>query len=270
MPEDTTTLALYTFSALIQADAAIFGLFAIFLVYQLQTLGNSQVNSISIASSHGPAVKNNVERLMLPIPPAEIHSILFKFRQSAYYNHLLTIAFANHWKQAAIKTSKPMFAALIVHASISSFGLYSANKVEAVLRLEPNIRIQLGLISFILLLIAIAVLGYRSFSQDTQTIPIPPPLLDIKRISSKELRQLFPPEPSSQYLYSIEGVSQSRFLLIGFGDRNSLRLTCILKRQDLTFVSTHSADNLPEDKLNEFLERLKKDPDSHWTHPSST
>jgi hypothetical protein len=266
-PQDIKNLSLYCFSALIQADAAIFGLLAVFVVYQMQTLGNNQMNAYNLISSQGTSARPDFERLLLNIPQEAVHWILMRHSGSAYYTRLMTTAaFTEHWKVNVIKVAKWTFILLILHVAVSSVGLFYANELSPVLWTSAWARVFIGLSTFVLLLAVITRLGYRFLSKNSYgTIPEPPSIA-LASITIDEFKAHTPTNDEYGYLFSVKGHDDTRFISLKRGEKNTVSVNCITKASEGKYLSMRSGDSMDDDTLRSFLDGMRSDPKHYWSN----
>jgi len=266
-PQDIKNLSLYCFSALIQADAAIFGLLAVFVVYQMQALGNNQMNAYNLISAQGTTAKPDFERLLLNIPLEAVHWILMRYSDSAHYTRLMTTAaFTEHWKLNVIKVAKWTFILLILHVVISSIGLSYANELSPVLWTSASTRIFIGLSTFVVLLAVISRLGYRFLSRNSYGTVPGPPSIELASITPEELKSRCPKNDEYGYLFSVGGHEKARFISLKRGERNTVSVSCILKTNEGRYLTMRSADRMDDDSLRSFVDGMKSNSEHYWSN----
>jgi len=264
MDSTTVNLGLYTFSSLIQADATIFGLFALFLVYRLQSLESNMQTALSIGRSQYSPAQTEFEQLVLGTPLSHVHSILFEYSRTIYFEHLKTVAFTPKWKNQAIRSSIPVSLLIILHTACACAGLYHSSDFGPVLGLYPHARIFFILFSFVFLLAYIAFTGHRSFSSVTQKQIDPIPKLKLDRVDEQSIFTFFPEQPDIKYLYEVERPPDNRFvqLFIDGPDRYRLHPLRVTNSRDLTI--THHIGVLSPQQLKEVVADIKNTPDKYW------
>jgi hypothetical protein len=266
MDNNIINLGLYTFSALIQADAAIFGIFAVFMVYRLQTMDSYFQSSFNIASSIDSPVKDDVKRLLLPIPEAEVQRIMFDHRSTIYLSHLLTVATTGYQKKTTTRSSIPVFIFLIVHVALSSIGLFYSGNSSNILCLDPTQRIVFSLILFVLLLSYIARSGYKSFSIISKKWKLSPPEISLESFTDSNMNPLFPNRTGISYLYALKESKLKRLIRLRLGDRGKLEISLLGITDDGGYITSPSVGQFEKDKLSEVLDAIKKNPDNYWKH----
>jgi hypothetical protein len=112
---------LYIVSTLVQADAAIFSLGAIFVIYRLQSLDSGFQNAfLAVGASNNSSRVNELLRLrhenFLPSKAAS----LINYQGSVHEPHMRTVAYTEIWKKGIMRRSIPIFVALVVHMSLSA------------------------------------------------------------------------------------------------------------------------------------------------------
>jgi hypothetical protein len=93
-PTNLFQTSLYFYSSLIQADAAILGFGAIFLIFKLQALDNLKQNIIQSYNARGGEHIKNVNSLLFPDPQEVARILLFmdpEGKDYANYLHVLLI-----------------------------------------------------------------------------------------------------------------------------------------------------------------------------------
>ncbi len=119
------TASLYIFSSLIQSDAAILGLGAIFIIYRLQALDSSYQNSVAIGEGgRNTTIAQTIHQLALSTSYPEKAAILINFVGSPYMATLRTVAYISLWKVTLTRRSLPLLASLAVHSSACAVLLY--------------------------------------------------------------------------------------------------------------------------------------------------
>ena len=124
MTDHLFTTALYIFSSLVQADAAILSLGAIFIIYRLQSFEGAYQNAFLALNSE--SLKNSASsflRLATTSSYPEKAAILLDSFESFYRNFVITIAYTADWKKKLIKTSIAPLFMLAIHISLSSIFL---------------------------------------------------------------------------------------------------------------------------------------------------
>jgi hypothetical protein len=263
-PEDIKNLALYCFSALIQADAAVFGLLAVFAVYQLQSLGSNQMNSYNLISSPGTSAKSDFEFLLLPIPLPAKYWILKKHGGSAYHIRLMrAAAFTDEWKSNVISTAKWSFCFLIIHAAFASFGLYFANELTPVLFVPPLLRIIIVLSTFVLLLAVISYLGYRFLSKESYGHVSDVPSIDLASLTVERLKSCMPHSNQYGHLYVI-AADDTKFIDLTLGNAKQMNVAWLLKLKDGNFRTGRSCQILDDATLQSLIQEMQSNPETYW------
>ena len=102
--DNTFTTGLYIFSSLIQADAAILGLGAVFMIYRLQSIYSQEQSFIDILyKSQTDSVKQACD-VMIEGDPLKMDDELKKFKNNPRYFKLLKFLSEKHGFVAAAKT----------------------------------------------------------------------------------------------------------------------------------------------------------------------
>jgi len=264
MDSQTINLGLYTFSALIQADSAIFGLFAVFLVYRLQALETNKQTSLNAGSSEHSPAKSEFTQLVLGIPLAQVHAILFRYSQSLFWGHLKTVAFTPKWKSESLKSSIPIISSIVLHVALCCIGLYYSNDPCPVIFLSPTTRISTILILFVFLLIFIAVNGYRSFSNLAINNIDPVPVIEILKLDYQNFVNLFPHQRGVEYIYRIMHTNENRYIKLSIDaqERYYVRPVKVTDKKDLTV--TYEIGLLGHHELEGVFNVLKRTPDTYW------
>jgi len=119
MSERQFITGLYISSSLIQADAAIFALGAIFVIYKLQSLEGAYQSAILGCNSLRVATET-VFRINASRSDAERAALLLGFQGSYYQSLLVAIAYTPRWRNSMISGSFIPFALLAIHCSLTA------------------------------------------------------------------------------------------------------------------------------------------------------
>ncbi|MBX2991209.1 MAG: hypothetical protein KF749_08575 [Bacteroidetes bacterium] len=264
-PQDIKDLSVYSFSALIQADAAIFGLLAVFVVYQLQALAHNQMQSYNLIAK--TTARHDFEQLLLPILVETKHWILMKHDGSPYYSRLLTTAaFTEYWRSNVINASKSTFILIILHVTITSIGLNYSMEVNPVLGIDARWRVIIGLATFVLLLAVISRVGYSFLSKNSYGRVPKTPSIDLASITPEQFRSCSPKNDKFGHLYSIKRHDKSKFIGFKRGSGNTVSVTCLLRSRDGRYVSVRSQEDMDDSNLQSFLQGMKSDPERYWSN----
>jgi hypothetical protein len=268
MGTDIKNLGLYTFSALLQADAAILGLLAVFVIYRLQSLETNRKNAFDIALNHGSSKISDAERLFLGVNLAEIHAILHGHRKTVFWRNLVTIAFTDNWKSESIKLAIPNAVTILVHIIVCAIGLYNANNCNSVFSLSPEIRIIVSLYLFVFLVILLLGTSYKSLKQ--LAVPTIPdyPKLNILLLSSENLKNFFSSEPGRRHLFKIRHKSENRFIMMWIPQNGLYVIQTILQASDDNFIVIKASQNMSEKELDDFVNDIKLNFDNYWKLPN--
>lgn len=187
MEEEIKTLGLYTFSALLQADAAIFGLYAIFLIYRLQLIENNFRMAIELVYAHGDNAKQQVSLLLRPTLPHELHGILLDAHNTQYLRQLLVVARTKSWREGLKLSAISTFLALTAHVAFVCLFLYGFNEARSVACLSPRLRIIACLVGFVAVLVTVLIANFRTLTDFTSEPPSSPPVLALKGLREEQL-----------------------------------------------------------------------------------
>lgn len=264
MDSQTINLGLYTFSSLVQADAAIFGLFAVFLVYRLQALESNMQTALNVGRSQNSPARSEFEQLVLGVPMAQVHAIFFRYSRTIYLDYLKTVAFTPKWKTQAIRSSVPVIVTIVLHASFCCIGLYYTSYCGLIFGFGPSGRIVFILISFAILLLLLAFTGYRSFSLIGRRSIDPVPKVNLQHLSDEAVVALFPSQRGVSHLYEVEDPKGNRFvqLSIDAAERYYFHPVKVTSNHDLTI--TYQIGLLAPEDLKRLLLDLRNTPDKYW------
>lgn len=115
--------SLYVFSSLLQADAAILGFGAIFIIYKMQSIENIRQNIIQMYWTKGPGFTGNVNTLILDNPET-IADLLNKEREAHHFENYKYIVCIPAKTREIGKSIKLPVAVIGVHTILCGILLY--------------------------------------------------------------------------------------------------------------------------------------------------
>jgi len=164
---DTFTTGLYVFSSLLQADAAILGLGAVFIVYRLQSLYSQQSAYVDILQkSTIPGVPQACQT-MLEGDPQKIATELKKFEGNRYHPLLKFLA---EMDRNLRTTRTGLISSLIVvalHCILSAACLWWMSNLDAPMA-SAFVRISAGIIVVLFALVLIEIITAAQVTLDSK------------------------------------------------------------------------------------------------------
>jgi len=119
--DNTFTTGLYIFSSFIQADAAILGLGAVFVIYRLQSLYSQEQSYINIMLESGSLSIHQACQTVMQGDPLNTAAVLEKFEHQPRYFPLLKFLSEKDGLVAAAKTGFiPSLILVAVHCFLSA------------------------------------------------------------------------------------------------------------------------------------------------------
>ena len=207
MSDPVFTTALYIFSSLVQADAAILSLGAIFVIYRLQTL--SSAYDSAMAWGYGAFRGNHESLLMLGMSNSnpEKAAILMGWNESPYRSLVATIAHTADWRRGAVRASLPLLWFLAIHCSLTAIFLLAMPAFIARADYFPLAWMVADVSLFVVLIIFVTVRVYRMLAiQQISASTFFPDISMPLPVDFADLRALFPKNKFSRlYQFEIRG-----------------------------------------------------------------
>jgi hypothetical protein len=137
--DNSLTTALYLFSSLLQADATLLGLGAVFVIYKLQAIGNQVSFVMQDLKSHGTGYIALSTRLLVAKTDQEKATILKGALRDKLYDQLESIATLPEREKNIKNAFKPPLIIIALHLSFSAVALW----------LLPSLNERCGLLNWI-------------------------------------------------------------------------------------------------------------------------
>lgn len=223
MGEHLFTTSLYTFSALVQADAAILSLGAIFIIFRLQSMEGSYQNALLSLSSDSftSNLARHANRIAVTRSDPERAAILLGFQGSFYVSFLEIVAYTEHWKRKLIAQSTLPFLLLATHCAISAILFLRAPMFATANADEFRVLMIVDVSTFAALIFFIVSRAYRLVtfnsaerSESFENIDYPLPR------NVADLQPLLPPD-QRHYMYRFR-LDGQRFYLLVFSKRKDM------------------------------------------------
>ena len=128
---DTFTTGLYIFSSLLQADAAILGLGAVFIVYRLQSLYSQQQSYVDILQKSTIGGVPQASQIMLEGDPQRIAVELKKFEGNRYHPLLKFLAEMESSLRIARLGLIPSLILVALHCILCAIALWWMTRLSA-------------------------------------------------------------------------------------------------------------------------------------------
>lgn len=271
--QDVQTLSLYTFSALIQADAAIFGLFIIFLVYRLQLMEGIKKGAWDTLNLDDK-MRKILSRISTSKNIAELFSMLFGMRGDRYRPLLSVLIFTDSWKRKMSKNAMILIIVNLIHIVISCSFLYHSHNNSSFMCFSPMQRIIFGLFSFIISVFIISVVGWiMLFKQNLYSKELPPPLIDpLLNAEQKFIQDYLTSISTFGYFFCVGKPEMNIFVQLQRGANQLVTISLWIKKTETEYdlitrmvdgVKTTMVISPPKDAYDD-LKSLVKDSDQYF------
>jgi hypothetical protein len=137
--DNSLTTALYLFSSLLQADATLLGLGAVFVIYKLQAIENQVTFVMQELKSHGTGYISLSTNLLVAKTDLDKATILKGALRDKLYEQLESIATLPEREKKIKRTFKPSLIIIALHLSLSAAALW----------LVPTLNERCGLLTWI-------------------------------------------------------------------------------------------------------------------------